>query len=532
MSNRRRQIETRIIYSRIYSLLLRLHPAAFRDQFGRDMALDFEDALDERGFRPLLGDACASLARQWRARLVDGPEFAGTEMQQPVAGHPFLSGQYIMVGRGPSVTPFDLARASLLSILLLLTIGFAASVPNRRIVADAQTARGSPAGGIETSGNAPSPTGGNQSRRERPGADPDLAAPISGVGPIHGRLRLGRGAASAGWGPRASGGPPARAASLANALGQLALISIIIWLTSFFFRRSPGIAKRIVLCALGLLGIAASVAFASVPTPPIHAQILHATAPLPSFEVATVKPWQPPTMPAVQAPVPVGAPDNRPAGPPRKFDPGRPGGQRTDRVHVIGQVSILLQLAFNLPVGSEREIVGAPSWVMSEADRYEVQAKIDSSLFAAMQTMTPAQQREQVDLLEQSLLADRFKLKVHFETREQPAFALVVAKGGSKLSPAKPGETTQLSASANETTGTAVTLDQFVHSPLLRPEGRIVIDQTGLTGAYDFTIKGEDGADPASFFTLIQEQLGLKLVPTKAPTEVIVIDHIERPTEN
>jgi len=137
-----------------------------------------------------------------------------------------------------------------------------------------------------------------------------------------------------------------------------------------------------------------------------------------------------------------------------------------------------------------------------------------------------------VDLLEQSLLADRFKLKVHFETREQPAFALVVAKGGSKLSPAKPGETTQLSASANETTGTAVTLDQFVHSPLLRPEGRIVIDQTGLTGAYDFTIKGEDGADPASFFTLIQEQLGLKLVPTKAPTEVIVIDHIERPTEN
>jgi uncharacterized protein (TIGR03435 family) len=77
-----------------------------------------------------------------------------------------------------------------------------------------------------------------------------------------------------------------------------------------------------------------------------------------------------------------------------------------------------------------------------------------------------------------------------------------------------------------------VTLDQFVHSPLLRPGGRIVLDQTGLKGAYDFTIKGETGPDPASFFTLIQEQLGLKLVPTKTPVEVIVIDHIERPSEN
>jgi uncharacterized protein (TIGR03435 family) len=199
---------------------------------------------------------------------------------------------------------------------------------------------------------------------------------------------------------------------------------------------------------------------------------------------------------------------------------------------MIGQASILIQSAFNLPMDSRDQIVGAPGWVNGETDRYEIQAKIDDSLFAAMQTMTPELQRQQVALMEQSLLADRFKLKFHFETRDLPAYALVVAGGGSKLTPAKEGETTQLSSGANETTGTAVTLDQFVHSPLLRPDGRIVLDQTGLKGAYDFTLKRESGPDAASIFTLIQEQLGLKLVPTKTPVEVIVIDHIEKPSGN
>lgn len=282
----------------------------------------------------------------------------------------------------------------------------------------------------------------------------------------------------------------------------------------------------------GLLGIAASVTFASVPMVPMHAQILHASGPLPSFEVVTVKPWKPVTMPSVPVAIVAGVPDSHPA-PPRKIDPmggGSGRGQRTDRVHIIGQAAILLQSAYNLPMDFESQIAGAPGWVFSEADRYEIEAKIDDSMFAAMQAMTPAQQSEQVELMEQALLADRFKLKVHYETRELPAYALVVAKGGPKLTPAKEGETSQLSTLGDETTGTAVTLDQFVRSPLLRQDGRIVIDQTGLTGKYDFTLKRESGADAPAFFTLIQEQLGLKLVPTKTKVEVVVIDHIERPS--
>ena len=184
----------------------------------------------------------------------------------------------------------------------------------------------------------------------------------------------------------------------------------------------------------------------------------------------------------------------------------------------------------------------------SESNRYEIQAKIEDSRYAAMQKMSPAQQSEQVDLMEQSLLADRFKLKVHFEKREMPVYALVVAKGGPKLTPAEIGESSKLFSAptdrGNKITAEAVTLDDFANSPLLRTGGRLVIDQTGLKGTYDFTLESgpdrtvapdtaqEGGGDAPSFFTAIQEQLGLRLVPTKAPVEVIVIDHIEKPSEN
>jgi bla regulator protein BlaR1 len=231
-----------------------------------------------------------------------------------------------------------------------------------------------------------------------------------------------------------------------------------------------------------------------------------------------------------------------------KASPVGGGGQPTDRVHFIGQAEIFIASAYNLPVASESRIVGGPDWLNRESNRYEIQAKIDDLSYAAMQKMTPAQQREQVALMEQSLLADRFKLKVHFETRAMPVYALVIAKSGAKLTPAESGETSKLFTLDNdqgsEITATAVTLEEFVRSPLLRTGGRLVLDQTGLKGKYDFTLKfgseqfaatgigQESGADTPSIFTAIREQLGLRLVPSKGPVEVIVIDHIERPSAN
>lgn len=299
---------------------------------------------------------------------------------------------------------------------------------------------------------------------------------------------------------------------------------------------------KLVAAAAGVLAVAMPVAFLIAHAISMRGQILHASEPLPSFEVATIRPWQPAPVPLV--PSADGTPI-RPKGP-MKVDPGgdKPRAQTTDRVHFIGQAALLIASAYRVPLGHESQIIGAPDWVRSEADRYEVQAKIGDTQFAAMQAMTPAQQQEQVAMMEQSLLADRFKLKVHFETRELPVYALVVAKGGAKLTPAKDGEVTRLANTRQDeqgatATGTAMTLDQFVHSVLLFG-GKTVVNQTGLQGAYDFTLTyGRDqpdvadaGAEAPPVMTAVEEQLGLKLVPSKAPTEVIVIDAIERPTEN
>jgi bla regulator protein blaR1 len=167
--------------------------------------------------------------------------------------------------------------------------------------------------------------------------------------------------------------------------------------------------RKIAIQVLGLLAVVGPVAFGVVRMVSVHAQILHATGPRPSFEVVTIRPWKPPSVPPPASPS-----DGAPA--PRKVlkvDPGPLGGQSTDRLRVIMPTKLLILFAYNLPFGSEKSrVLGAPEWLSS--DQYEIQAKIEDSVYAAMQKMTPAQQREQVNLMEQSLLADRFKLKVHF----------------------------------------------------------------------------------------------------------------------
>ena len=258
-------------------------------------------------------------------------------------------------------------------------------------------------------------------------------------------------------------------------------------------------------------------------------QILIAHGPTPSFEVASIKPWK-------ASPRPIAA------APPTKIDPGqRVRVLETDRVHFIGQINLFVMDAYNLPLGSEKRILNAPAWANSEADRYEITAKIDASMFAAMQKMTPEQQREQVQLLEQSLLAERFHLRVHSETRgETSVYGLVVDRGGPKLTSSKPGEESMLTSLRNQITAQAVTLDQFARSPLWTPIGdRYVVNQTGLTGTYDFTLKWrsddlekaeaiESERDLPFLFDAIREQLGLKVIDSKAPREVFVIDNIQR----
>ena len=178
----------------------------------------------------------------------------------------------------------------------------------------------------------------------------------------------------------------------------------------------------------------------------LRGQVLHASGPLPSFEVVSIKPMQamggPPS-----APMPGGGPGGEQVISQIQIRGGMPTGAprvASDRMHLVMPARMLIASAYNLPMLSAKsQMDGGPEWV--DTNRYEIDAKIEESMNAAMQKMPATERQQQVELMEQSLLAERFKLKVHFETRELPEYALVVAKGGPKMAAAKEDEAKQMS---------------------------------------------------------------------------------------
>ena len=224
----------------------------------------------------------------------------------------------------------------------------------------------------------------------------------------------------------------------------------------------------------------------------------------------------------------------------------RPGGRWT---MVNRSIGTLIRAAYPTPVP---ELVGAPDWVTSES--YDVDARADG---------TPAP--EQIRLMLQGLLAERLKLAVHFETQERPVLALVIARRDGRLGPGLlPSKVDCTAVDAARRAGRqpdgplpangappcawsgqfsdGVTI-RFGGLPLSRlseslgqPDGRVIVDKTGLTGNFEFTLRYTNQPNPTddtpSLFTALEDQLGLKLVPDRASLQVLVIDHIERPTEN
>jgi uncharacterized protein (TIGR03435 family) len=191
-----------------------------------------------------------------------------------------------------------------------------------------------------------------------------------------------------------------------------------------------------------------------------------------------------------------------------------------------GPVASLIWTAYDTPVS---ELPGAPAWVHS--DRYDVVATHDANA-----------PRDATTKMLRSLLADRFKLAVHYEKRNWPVYALVVARPG-RMGPELTPSTRDCSA---KDSGCGMSLGsgvlRAVGQPLTiissagRPDGRVIVDKTGLTGRYDFTLRYtlqlRPNDDTPSIFTAVDEQLGLKLVPDTAPLDVVVVDRIERPTED
>jgi uncharacterized protein (TIGR03435 family) len=196
------------------------------------------------------------------------------------------------------------------------------------------------------------------------------------------------------------------------------------------------------------------------------------------------------------------------------------------------------------------QCLGGPAWL--DSDRYDVEAKPDSALSDQLLKLSPEQRWKVQGLMKQALLEDRIKLKVHHETRVLPIFALVVAKGGLKMQEGKAGDNYSKGlkwadgkgmGAGSFTIGNGMMQAQGISMDSLADQltnevGHIVQNKTGLTGVDDFTLRYSDdlatGADSSvpSIFTALQEQLGLKLENAKAPVDVIVIDHVERPSAN
>lgn len=238
------------------------------------------------------------------------------------------------------------------------------------------------------------------------------------------------------------------------------------------------------------------------------------TAVRPAFDVASVKPYQ----------RSAGAPRNSP-----QYD--------AQGIHFGGvAVTTVIGEAYNIAYG---HIVGAGSLTKeslwgSLSERYDIVAKAEHAV-----------PKEQLRLMLQTLLADRFKLSAHLESKVQPVYKLVVGKNGPRL-----GESTAGGAFAAATTPEGLV---FHDADMKRFVGFLggqvdlpVVDRTGLKGSYNFTLKLERRASPtsdagskpkssdacsSSVFTDIQK-LGLKLEGDKAAVDYLVIDHVEKPTEN
>jgi uncharacterized protein (TIGR03435 family) len=242
--------------------------------------------------------------------------------------------------------------------------------------------------------------------------------------------------------------------------------------------------------------------------------------------------------------------------------------QRTTMNYSPGELSLtcwpmkrLIQEAYDIfatgkvdplnPISPLTPIESLPDWV--DSARYSIDAKPEGPQGQAM-TRGPMMQR---------LLEDRFRMTIHRETREVPVYIMTVAKGRPKLRPTQEGTCKPVGQDLSQPTRTekpcavvqhvkkgpleiidvpGVTIGVF--SRMLHP-GRPVIDRTGLAGAFDIHLEWEEespgpspaegeASDPAgaSVITALREQLGLRLEPGKGPQEVLVVDHVERPSEN
>ena len=216
-----------------------------------------------------------------------------------------------------------------------------------------------------------------------------------------------------------------------------------------------------------------------------------------------------------------------------KPDPSGSGYWRNtaDGFSASANVKTLIRGAYLL---TDEQLIDLPGW--ASTDLFAVEAKMDADTAAALDRLPLPQHSKQVQLMMQSMLADRFALRAHYSTRILPVYELRIAKSGNKMkkSAVNAGGSAMFSNGKIEAQSTSMTMLALNLSGMM---GHTVVDKTGLQGSYDFALEwAPEGADPSdsrpSIFTAFEEQLGLKLVATKGPVDVLVIDHVEKPSPN
>jgi len=185
------------------------------------------------------------------------------------------------------------------------------------------------------------------------------------------------------------------------------------------------------------------------------------------------------------------------------------------------------------------QVVGAPGWLASA--RYDIVGKIRTDLVPP----TPAELYSKGPLFLQSLLENRFKLRVHHESRQLQRYRLVRSRNDGALGPRLRRSAVDCFATPDDArckleylTGHLIfngfTIARFADD-LAGNLDRVVVDDTGLTGPFDIDVEwspDQSASDKPSIFTALQEQLGLKLESERGPVDVVVIDHVERPAED
>ncbi len=229
---------------------------------------------------------------------------------------------------------------------------------------------------------------------------------------------------------------------------------------------------------------------------PVAVEAQTTASPAPRFEVASIKPGAP------------GVPG------PNIYNPTR-------ERFAVESITTKALIAYAYDV-REFQISGGPGWLRSE--EYTIVARPEGDAG-----------RERILAMVQNLLAERFRLTVHHESKEMPVLELAIAKGGSKLQPSSGTAGPEVRGGRGRLIARNVTMEMLAAQLAGRVLVRPILDRTGLTGTFDVNLEWTPDENPdagPSIFTALEEQLGLKLETRKGPVDVLVIDRVERPTEN